>query len=103
MQGPESDTWLAITQTEPPIDTAYRWTVQSDCGAVVLFSGTARDHSKDRPDVSMLAYEAYEEHLIERFEGLVAEIRDKWPEVRRVCIMHRVGDCLLYTSDAADE
>ena len=92
MQGPESDTWLAITQSEPPIDAAYRWTVQPDCGAVVLFSGTARDHSDGRPDVTQLAYEAYEEHLIARFEGLVGEIRSQWPQVRRVCIMHRVGE-----------
>lgn len=90
--GPEGDTWLAITESEPPIDAAYRWTVQPDCGAVVLFSGTARDHSAGRPDVSQLAYEAYEEHLISRFEGLVDEIRDRWAEVRRVCIMHRVGE-----------
>lgn len=92
MQGPEGDTWLSITQSEPPIDAAYRWTVQPDCGAVVLFSGTARDHSAGRDDVSLLAYEAYEEHLIARFEGLVDEIRAEWPQVRRVCIMHRVGE-----------
>ena len=90
--GPEGNTWLAITHSEPPIDAAYRWTVQPDCGAVFLFSGTARDHSVGREDVSLLAYEAYEEHLITRFEGLVDEIRAQWPEVRRVCIMHRVGE-----------
>ena len=91
-RGPEGNTWLSITESEPPIDAAYRWTVQPDCGAVVLFSGTARDHSAGRDDVSLLAYEAYEEHLIARFEGLVEEIRAQWPEVRRVCIMHRVGE-----------
>lgn len=90
--GPAADTWLSITESEPPVDTAYRWAVQPDCGAVVLFSGTARDHSDGRPDVSQLAYEAYEEHLITRFEGLVTEIRDRWPDVRRVGIMHRVGE-----------
>ena len=74
LSGPEGNTWLAITTSEPPIDAAYRWTVQPDCGAVVLFSGTARDHSAGRPGVSELAYEAYEEHLISRFAGLVDEI-----------------------------
>ncbi|NNC80230.1 MAG: molybdenum cofactor biosynthesis protein MoaE [Acidimicrobiales bacterium] len=90
--GPDGDTWLAITHEEPPISAAYSWAVQPDCGAVVLFSGTARDHSAGRPDVSLLAYEAYEERLIERFEGLVVEIRAQWPEVRRVVVMHRVGE-----------
>ncbi|MGI9606759.1 MAG: molybdenum cofactor biosynthesis protein MoaE [Acidimicrobiales bacterium] len=90
--GPDGETWLAITEDEPPIAEAYRWAVRPDCGAVVLFSGTARDHSDGRPDVSRLAYEAYEEHLIERFDKLVAEIRVRWPEVRRVGVMHRVGE-----------
>ncbi len=90
--GPASDTWLAITESEPLIEEAYRWAVQPDCGAAVLFSGTARDHSNGRPDVTKLAYEAYEEHLLDRFKGLVDEIRDRWPDVRRVGIMHRVGE-----------
>lgn len=90
--GPEGDTWLAVTGTEPPIEAAYRWAVRPDCGAVVLFSGTARDHSEDRPDVNRLEYEAYEELLIERFAGLVSEIRERWPDVRRVVVMHRVGE-----------
>ena len=88
---PDDDTWLAITEAEPPIADAYRWAVRPDCGAVVLFSGTARDHSAGRPDVTHLEYEAYEEHLLDRFERLVAEIRTQWPDVRRVGVMHRVG------------
>ena len=93
--GPDGDTWLAITDTEPPIADAYRWAVRPDCGAVVLFSGTARDHSEGRPGVSHLAYEAYEEHLLDRFGQLVDEIRDLWPDVRRVVVMHRVGEVPL--------
>ena len=81
-----------MVEAEPPIAEIYRWAVRPDCGAVVLFSGTARDHSDGRPDVSELAYEAYEEHLLPRFERLVTEIRARWPEVRRVVIMHRVGN-----------
>lgn len=92
VQGPDGDTWCAVIEDEPPITTIYEWSVRPDCGAVVLFSGTARDHSADRPDVTELAYEAYEEHLIARFEGLVDEIRSRWPEVRRVVVMHRVGE-----------
>lgn len=91
-QGPDADTWLSVTHSEPPVSTIYEWTSQPDCGAVVLFSGTARDHSAGREAVSLLAYEAYEEHLVDRFGGLVDEIRSQWPEIRRVCIMHRVGE-----------
>lgn len=92
LPAPTGDTWLAITDSEPPIAEAYAWAVTPDSGAVVLFSGTARDHSAGRPDVTQLAYEAYEEHLLERFERLVEEIRAQWPEVRRVVVMHRVGE-----------
>lgn len=92
VSGPEGDTWCAVIEADPPISTIYDWTVRPDCGAVVLFSGTARDHSEGRPGVTELAYEAYEEHLIERFEHLVAEIRSRWPEVRRVVVMHRIGE-----------
>jgi len=81
-----------VIETEPPIATIYDWAVRPDCGAVVLFSGTARNHSDGRPEVTELAYEAYEEHLVERFDQLVAEIRSRWPEVRRVVVMHRVGE-----------
>ena len=89
---PDGDTWLAITASEPPIAEAYQWATRPDCGAVVVFSGTARDHSEGRPDVELLAYEAYEEHLIECLRGVVAEMRGHWPDVRRVVIMHRVGE-----------
>lgn len=92
LDGPNGDTWLAVTRFEPSIEAAYRWAVRPDCGAVVLFSGTARDHSDGRPGVERLEYEAYEERLIERFTGLVGEIRDRWPDVRRVVVMHRVGE-----------
>lgn len=61
----------------------------------MLFSGTARDHSDGRPDVELLAYEAYEEHLVASFEGLVDEIRERWPDVRRIAIVHRVGEVPL--------
>ncbi len=86
------NTWLAILEHEPPIAEAYAWAVQPDCGAVVLFSGTARDHSDGRPDVSHLAYETYDEVLLQRFEALADEIRNLWPDVRRIAIMHRTGE-----------
>ena len=42
---PTGDTWLALSEEPLRVGTAYDWCVQPDCGAVVLFSGTARDHS----------------------------------------------------------
>ena len=38
-------------------------------------SGTARDHAEGRDDVSLLEYEAYEEHVEPRLEAIVTEMR----------------------------
>jgi len=67
------------------------WAVLPSCGAVVTFTGTARDHSEGRPDVSALAYEAYEEQIAPRFGAIVREARARWPALGRVAILHRTG------------
>lgn len=88
--------WLALTELVLPVATAYEWCVQPDCGAVVLFSGTVRDHAVDtdgglRADVAHLTFEAYDEQVVPAFERIVHELRQRWPAVGRVVILHRVG------------
>ena len=96
MRAPEAgQDWLALTSEELPVGAAYSWTVQPDCGAVVLFSGTVRDHAEGRTGVTALAYEAYEEHVVPRLERIAAEIRRRWPDVGRVVLWHRVGTLAL--------
>jgi molybdopterin synthase catalytic subunit len=79
-----------------PISAAYEWAVLPNCGAVVLFSGTVRDHALDqegvlRDHVESLTYEAYEEQVVPRFESIEVELRLRWPQTGRVALMHRVG------------
>jgi len=79
-----------------PIAAAYDWVVLPNCGAVVLFSGTVRDHARDqdgvlRDHVETLTYEAYEEQVVPRFEAIEVELRQRWPETGRVVLLHRVG------------
>lgn len=83
------------------IDVAdlYSWAVTKSCGAVVLFSGTVRDHADGRHDVTMLAYEAYEEPAERRMRDIAAEMRSRWPDLGRIGIVHRVG--LLQLTDSA--
>lgn len=96
MQRPAlGDDWLALTSEALPVAVAYEWAVRPDCGAVVLFSGTVRDHAEGRSGVTHLDYEAYEEHVVPRFEAIVAELRRRWPTTGRVAILHRVGRLLL--------
>lgn len=79
-----------------PIAAAYEWCVQPECGAVVLFSGTVRDHAvasdgTARSDVSSLTFEAYEEQVVPAFARIADELRHRWPTVGRVVILHRTG------------
>jgi molybdopterin synthase catalytic subunit len=88
---PDRDDWLGLTDAPLPVGAAYDWAVRPDCGAVVLFSGTARDHSDGRPEVTVLEYEAYEEHVVPRLQTIVAEARVRWPSIGRVALLHRTG------------
>ena len=59
-------------------------------GAVVLFLGTARDHSEGKTGVTHLEYEAYSEVVVGRIEELVSLAGDKW-ELVAVAVEHRIG------------
>lgn len=96
MQPPvDGDDWLALTTEPLPVGAAYDWAVLPSCGAVVLFSGTARDHADGRTDVVELIYEAYESQVLPRFAAIAAEIRRQWPTAGRVAILHRTGPLAL--------
>ncbi len=85
------DNWLGVTDQELPVGAAYDWSVMPGCGAVVLFSGTVRDHAEGRDDVAHLTYEAYEEQVVPVFASITAELRDRWPATGRVVMLHRTG------------
>lgn len=88
---PDRETWIALTEAELPIGEIYEWAVRPSCGAVVLFSGTVRDHAEGRTDVTHLTYEAYEEQATPRLAQIDDEIRTRWPTVGRVALLHRTG------------
>jgi molybdopterin synthase catalytic subunit len=88
---PDGETWIALTDLELPVGPAYEWAVKPSCGAVVLFSGTVRDHADGRDDVSHLTYEAYEEQALPRLMQIDDEIRTRWPTIGRVVMLHRLG------------
>jgi len=83
--------WTALTESAIPVDVASGWVVVPSCGAVVTFSGTARDHSVGRAGVSRLEYEAYGEQVVPRLDEIAAEARSRWPDLGRVVLIHRVG------------
>jgi molybdopterin synthase catalytic subunit len=87
----DGDEWFGLTDSELPIGAAYDWAVRPHCGAVVLFSGTIRDHADGRSGVEHLTYEAYEEQVVPRFTEIGDELRRRWPETGRIALLHRLG------------
>lgn len=93
MEAPrDEDTWCAVTTGELPVAQAYEWCVRPDCGAVVLFSGTVRDHAEGRDDVVSLDYEAYDTEVVNVFARIAAEARSRHEGARRIAVLHRTGN-----------
>ena len=88
---PTGDDWFGLGDDALPVATALEWAVRPDCGAVVLFSGTVRDHAEGRPNVSALEYEAFEEEVEPRMAAIAAEVRRRWPVIGRLALLHRTG------------
>lgn len=100
LRAPETgDDWVGLSPLPLPQEAAAQWVVRPDTGAAVTFTGTARDHSPGRDGVEKLEYEAYETAALDRMAEVVAEVRRRWPDCRRVALLHRVG--LLAVGDAA--
>lgn len=92
MTAPENgDDWYELTDQPLPVGQVYEWAVRPDCGAVVLFSGTIRNHAEGRSGVEHLTYEAYVEQAVPRFQAIGDELRQRWPDVGRVALVHRTG------------
>ena len=87
----EGETWLGLSSRPLPVAAAADWVVRPDCGGVVLFSGTARDHAEGRPGVTSLTYEAYESQAVPRLRAVAGETRARWPDVGRIALLHRIG------------
>jgi molybdopterin synthase catalytic subunit len=85
------ETWLGLTPDPLPVGQAADWAVRPECGAVVLFSGTVRDHAEGRANVSRLEYEAYEEQVEPRLAAIAEEARIRWPGLGRIVLLHRTG------------
>jgi molybdopterin synthase catalytic subunit len=88
---PADDDWIAISGDPLPVDEAWKWVGVPECGGIVTFCGTVRDHSDGRAGVTALEYEAYEEHVVPRLTDVATTARARWPEIGRLALIHRVG------------
>ncbi|HWE69787.1 MAG TPA: molybdenum cofactor biosynthesis protein MoaE [Acidimicrobiales bacterium] len=83
--------WIAISDQSLPTDLALDWASQPDCGGMVSFCGTVRDHSDGRPGVTGLEYEVYPEQAVPRLEQVAATARHRWSTTGRLVLLHRIG------------
>ncbi len=93
------DDWVGISSSPLPVAEAMQWAVVPQCGGVVTFVGTVRDHAEGREGVKALEYDAYEGPAVQRLQALAAEARQQWAGIGRVAMLHRVGR--LELEDAA--
>jgi molybdopterin synthase catalytic subunit len=59
-------------------------------GAVTTFVGVVRGTTGER-ETLYLEYEAYPEMVLKTLSQVGDEVRERWPEVRQVAVVHRVG------------
>ena len=81
---------FAITFAPLLLEEVYRLADDAANGAVVVMSGTVRNQT-DGQLVVCLEYQAYEPMAVNIFRQIAADIRQKWSDVNRVVIHHRVG------------
>jgi molybdopterin synthase catalytic subunit len=91
--------WIGLSGAALPTEGAAAWVVRPDCGAVVVFVGTVRDHAEGRPGVVALDYEAYAEQAEPRMAAVAVEARARFAGVGRIALLHRTGP--LAVTDAA--
>lgn len=85
------DDWFELTTAVLPVGEVHDWAVRPDCGAVVVFSGTVRDHAEGREGVTGLTYEAYTDAVEPVFARIAAETRRRHPAAARIALLHRTG------------
>jgi len=89
--GSEEEQGVIVTLTREPIhaDPLVAAAKKGEDGAVVVFDGIARNHSRGRRTLH-LDYEAYEEMAVRQMRELANQARNRFG-VRQVTVVHRLG------------
>uniref|UniRef100_A0AC35EUF6 Molybdopterin synthase catalytic subunit n=1 Tax=Panagrolaimus sp. PS1159 TaxID=55785 RepID=A0AC35EUF6_9BILA len=61
-----------------------------NCGAISTFIGTTRDNFNNK-QVHSLEYECYESMAYSELKNVCQKTREKFPEIKRISIFHRIG------------
>lgn len=85
--------------TREPIDKSglEQRLLTGGAGAIVTFDGVVRDNTKGRKVVT-LDYDAYPPMAVKEMRRVGEEIRQRWPEVEAIGIIHRFGEMKISES-----
>jgi molybdopterin synthase catalytic subunit len=87
-------TYFAIKAGDVDLADIHRQLTAPDVGAIVTFTGSVRGQTNRTghpKSTKHLEYEAYEEMAIGKMEQIAREIWERWPLVKGVAIIQRVG------------
>ena len=91
---PHESVWIEVTGDAIDVHTLSEFVADPAAGSSVVFSGTVRDHSPGRTDVSHLEYEAYGDVAERKIAQIVDEAYEQWP-ILRVAAHHRTGSLTI--------
>lgn len=87
-------TYLAISSAAVDFDEIYQQIGGPDVGAIVSFTGFVRGQTAREglpPQTLFLEYEAYSAMAEEKMAQIAREIWQRWPQVKGVAIVQRIG------------
>jgi MoaE-MoaD fusion protein len=87
--GSPSDVFAVVDRPLSPDDIAAR-VDDPGAGGIVIFSGVVRNQTGGRP-VKYLEYEAHAPMAEAKLREIGTAIRGRWPGVKRVAMLHRIG------------
>ena len=81
---------IQILDTPLSLDTCTSFIEDEAAGGHVVFIGTVRNHTKGKK-VIKLDFESYKPMAIKEMQKICDKIEEKWPEIMKVSMHHRVG------------
>jgi MoaE-MoaD fusion protein len=84
-----ADLYAVVDRPLSPDEIAER-VDDPGAGGIVIFSGVVRNQTDGRP-VKFLEYEAHAAMAETKLREIGAAIRGRWPGVKRVAMLHRIG------------
>ena len=96
VSGGAGDDICEITREPIDITSLRARLLTGESGALVIFDGVARNHTKGRR-TRFLEYEGYEAMALKTMAQIINEVHEKWP-INRVGIIHRLGRIAISAS-----